>query len=474
MDNDSDLEIIVAGFDKRIYGWHHDGTSLPGYPPSSNLLLRFPTWEDLKDKLADLTWGSPTIVDLDTDGYLDMIIATGEGNFDDRYGGDSGGWHCPYAPPEGWSPGYCGGSIYALNRYGEAMPGFPRYFLEAFGSTPAVADTDGDGSLEIYVGSSNFYYRHSPDHPTYGFKIFGLDTQGNDLPGWEGGKDLGGPSPASPSIGDIAGDEKLEIVIAADDRMLYAFHSDGSMVAGFPMTPLTETGKAYLDYGHGISFPLADYDGDGKMEIFINQTWNVVVVDGNGQQLTSSNHPGDGRPVYMAGGNLFNTPAVGDIDQDGRLELIVSNSEVTVWDLPNSDDYSHWPLFKCNAARTSSQCHPGIMLFPSDMMITQALGENTEIMYTIHLRYWGKDTISWSADAPDNVKIFPTNGKLKDDHSAEITVTIFTEDLESGVHDLGSVQVTTSGHEVNLPVLQHGVSVFVGVAYRNYLPATYR
>jgi hypothetical protein len=470
MDNDGDLEIVSAGFDKRIYAWHHDGSLLPGYPPSSHHAIRFPQWQDFKGQLGDMTWGSPALVDLDNDGYLDMIIATGEGNFDDRWGGDSGGWSCPYRLPAGWAPGYCGGSIYAFNRFGEVMPGFPRYFLEALGSTPAVADTNGDGLLEIYVGTSSFYYNYSPDHPRYGFKLFGLDTRGNDLPGWEGGKDLGGATPASPSIGDIAGDEQMEIIIAADDLKLYAFHSDGNSVAGFPMKPLTQTGKSYLKYEHGVSFPLADYDSDGKMEIFLNQTWVVVVVDGNGQQLTSTNYPYDQRPTYYAGGNLFNTPALGDIDNDGRLELVVTNSNVSVWDLPDSQDLAHWSNFKCDSARVSRYCQRLITLWPPQVTILHQVGAGSNATYSTELHNTGINPVGWSASFPQTFSISPSAGTVATGVPAELTVSIPTSGLSKGTYHLGSYQITPEGDEYLAKDLDQDVTLVIGDLTYTFLP----
>ncbi|MFN2187359.1 MAG: FG-GAP repeat domain-containing protein, partial [Candidatus Promineifilaceae bacterium] len=351
LDNDGDLEIVASGFDKRVYAWHHDGTLVSGYPPDSFHADRFPTWPNLRNMLADDVWSSPALADLDRDGYLDVVTATGEGNFDQRYGGDSNGWTCPYAsPPLNGSPGYCGGSLYAFNRFGELLPGFPRYFLESMVSSIAVADVNEDGDYEIFAGFSDYYFTLSPDHPTYGFRLLGLDRYANDLPGWEGGKAMGGVSMMSPAIGDIAGDDGLEIVTLGADRKLYAWHANGTPVAGFPMTPLDTTGGTSAGFRSYTGIALADYDGDEKMEVFFNQGWAVTIVDGNGQQLTGTNYPNNNEAIYYGYGMLVNTPAIGDIDGDGKLELVATNSTARAWDLDDSTDKADWPMFRGNPA----------------------------------------------------------------------------------------------------------------------------
>ncbi len=472
LDNDGDLEIVAAGFDKRVYAWHHNGKLVSGFPPDSALSKRFPTWPNLKGQLADVTWGSPALADLDGDGFLDIVLATAEGNFDDRWGGDSGGWVCPYSLPNGWAPGYCGGSLYAFDRRGKVLPGFPRYFLEAMGSTPAVADVNDDGYPEIFVGTSDFYYKFSPDRPTQGFRLYGLDRFGKDLPGWKGGKYVGGGSPASPSIGDIAGDEQPEIVIGGMDKVLYAWHADGKLVSGFPMTPVTQSGKAHLGYMHGASFPLADYDGDGKMEIFVNQTWSVIVVDGDGGQLTSSNYPSDARPVYDVGGTLFNSPAVADINRDGKLELVATNSWAHVWRLPNSSDSVDWGMFKYDARRSSFDSIARLSVLPKEIFVFHQVGDSAPAIEPLPIRNTGQGAFEFSAATPKDVSLSPGTGLVKAGVPTLATVSISTQGKSKGVYNLGDIRISATMEEgaVQNSPSKHSVTLIVGEISQVYLP----
>ena len=478
LDRDGDMEIVAAGFDGRIYAWDHDGSLFPGFPPDSNLLDRFPMWGDLVGQLADTIWGSPTLADINNDGYLEIVLTTDEGNFDARWGGDAGGWICPYQLPPGWAPGYCGGSIYVLDRFGTNIPGFPYYVLEALQSTPAIIDVDGDGQSEMFFGTGTFYSSNSPDHPTDGFRVFGINSSGAVVPGWQSqggavtGKVVGGPTPASPAIGDIAGDDQPEIVMLAKDLKLYAWHLNGSLVSGFPMSPLTQSGQSLGIFDVGSSLLLANYDQDDKMEIFFNQAWIVNVVDGNGRQLTSSNHPNDGKPVYLTGGTLFNTPAVGDIDNDGRLELIASNSRLYVWDLPGNSDQAVWPMFKANMNRTAEFPQPRLQVAPSDIYILHPLDDKGAAITNLSIQNSGSGSFDWTAVYPNELTISQSSGTVSALGVAKTTVTIPTDGRGKGEYNLGNITINATMEAGAVINAQESVSVklIIDDFYRIFTP----
>lgn len=446
LDNDGDLEIVVGGFDKKIYAWHHTGQLLPGFAPDSWLRTKEPTWNDLKGRLADSIWGSPVIADLDNDGYDDIIISTDEGNY--SIGWDD--WDCPYRLPPGWAPGYCGGTVYALNRFGQVLPGFPIHLHEAIQSTPAIGDINNDGSLDIVVGTGAFYYNNSPDRPTNGFRVYAFNNRGQALPGWAGGKVTNGPVAASPSIGDISGDGRPEVVIAAmNERRLYAWNGSGQPVNGFPMTPVDHWGSTLATYDIGSSFILGDYDGDGKMEIFINQAWGVTIIDGNGQHITSTIFPGN-NPIYLTNGSLLNTPAVGDIDNDGRLELITHNSQLFVWDLDSSSDLADWPMFKRDAAGEGRMPLPPNLAAPTSFALVRQQGVGGRAEGTFHLNNVGAGDIDWTITGPSGVRVTPSSGTLLDG-SVIIDISRGTGGYGRGVHFLGNLTITGTIDGVPVP-----------------------
>lgn len=441
LDGDGDLEIVVGAFDTRVYAWHHDGSPVDGFPPPSKFYLE-QGWEGMASRLADTVWSSPALADLDGDGYLDVVIGTDEGMIGPQPDGST--WDCPYATPPGATNDYCGGTLYAWDRHGDPLAGYPKRILEIIQSSPAVADANYDGAPEVFVGAGSYYHNNSPDHPEYGFHLFAWGADGGVPLGWGGGQPTDGTVNASPVVGDIAGDIRPEIIVPSMDGKLYAWHANGVRVGGFPMTPRNLFGSPG-NYDFGKSPILADYDGDGKMEIFLTIGWSVAVVDGNGAMLTSTDANGQDKPYYYGDAPYLNNPAAGDIDGDGSLELVVHNSKLTVWDLPAAAREASWPMFRHDPARTGVvTSDPALKVKPHEIEAVWMKGDLPEERAAVTLHVSGMG-YKWQAEVDSaHLSLPQSSGSALGEQAVEVVITV-PPHLRPGVHAMGHVVVTVTG-----------------------------
>ena len=119
-----------------------------------------------------------------------------------------------------------------------------------------------------------------------------------------------------PTIFDVDGDGDLEIISVTDGTgNIFAFHDDGTLVAGWPIT--------WSDVNILSSPLICDVDGDGDLDI-------LIITDNNGRIFAFDECSGD----YDSGGwiplqnwdsNYFkgsdNFPALTDINEDGKSEI---------------------------------------------------------------------------------------------------------------------------------------------------------
>jgi hypothetical protein len=137
----------------------------------------------------------------------------------------------------------------------------------------------------------------------------------------------------TPAIGDIDGDKEPEIVDTAGEHV-YAWNADGSVVPGFPVRldpnlslPANRTRNDHIKRGFTASPTLGDLNGDGKLDIVApSLDGNVYVWDGSGNALPG--FPKRLRDPTIPGAEIINTAAVGNITGDSKPEIVVDTNEV--------------------------------------------------------------------------------------------------------------------------------------------------
>ncbi|MEQ8840642.1 MAG: S-layer homology domain-containing protein [Acidimicrobiales bacterium] len=339
------------------------------------------------DGWCEGVFSTPAIGDVDGDGHLDVVFAGFDFN------------------------------IWAVNRFGQPLSGFPFDNDDSVWSSAALFDSDGDGDMEIFIGGDSTpggYYDH------LGGVFRALDwTPGGVVNLWNA--EANEVFHSSPAIGDINNDGIPEAVIAtgnnwhtvcgngnslcragdgSDHSKVFAFQlHNGSPVPGFPVsTGGTVIGSPAIgdldndgdlevvvgsedqhvyawngdgsvdwrvrpDFGHlGTgrmqgSPIIADLDGDGGQDVAIGGEKGIALLDGmNGASLESGLHWTDRASFSWS---HESAPAVGVID--GARHLVFTGfdtprnqTRVAAYRLPNSSAQDAWPMLRNDAMRQGS------------------------------------------------------------------------------------------------------------------------
>jgi uncharacterized repeat protein (TIGR01451 family) len=360
MDLDGRVEVANVGWTvPNAYIWDDDGDLKPGWP---------------KSLLGDFNWPSPLLVDLNGDDDLELVaFAAKEGrlfawhhNGTEVVNGDNnpatngvliqipGGNFCYSSPAAGnldqdadpeivfclnISTGQTG-PIYAVNRNGTLVSGWPVH-TGAAGAPSAITSSPALGDLD-----KNGTLEVVVASERNGGRVHVLRNNGTNMPGWP--KDVpcltSQVRTSSPVLADIDNDTFLDVVFLTSNGLLYAWTRTGAVIAGFPVNYATGLGEATQ------STPaIGDIDDDGRMEIvFGDETGKLHAYNHNGT-------PVNGFPIQL-NGEVRGTPFIWDVDQDGLIEVGVAgwDSNVYIWDLPYAWNPNRipWPFFRHDAANT--------------------------------------------------------------------------------------------------------------------------
>lgn len=449
LDGNGDLEIAIGGLDRRLHAWHHTGQKVAGWPIDRNRNY----WRD--------AYSSPALADIDRDGLPEVIIGTND------------------YPIPGCPNPY---QLYAINGDGSFVPGFPVLTFQNIASSPAIGDIDGDGWLDIVVGTGTFDetcrwqdYVFTPE----GNKIHAWDHTGKPLPGWP--TTTGGNMSGSPALGDIDGDGDLEVIAGCSDyasnstcSKLYAWHGNGSLVPGFPVNPT----NAPMHVFH--SPILADYDGDGTVEIMVTAPTKrqIFVVEPDGTL-----NPDTSRTIAAS---LNNTPVVDDIDGDNFLETIIAAGDsagkgaIYIWDEVGSIYSSRpWPMFHHDSARSGLYTTPLSPQLAVDTEVRflhqQGSGEQAVGYITIENKGIGKFDWEITNLGVPNLQIKPSSGTLSKRKNVKLIVDTAGYTLNTW-HYLGdlSISATAFGQPVQSSPRTVAVWLYTGDLAQIYFPAIFQ
>jgi hypothetical protein len=321
LDDDPQAEIVVTFDNHQINVFNHDGTSV----------LAAPWYRNRANEFAGqrLGWGQ----------FIRWLSPRVE---DDHLHRHVGEW--PHPRTNAW--------------------------LQWTASPPSIADLDRDGRNEV-IGVPNVEKNVPYETQSYAFMVLDGAQRGgvrsarrhrgfrklpvSRKPAARGGDFYPPEGIPAPSIIDLRGDRRPEIVAPIPDGFVYAIGPDGRRLWRYDYA----RGRAETFASEVVA---ADLDRNGRSELVFGTygaapgSGRLVVLSARGRRLHDVRLRGQG-----SNGNGIGIPAapsLGDLDGDGRLEIVVTTFDhgIDVYRVSRSDARRlPWPTGRGNLLRNGAR-----------------------------------------------------------------------------------------------------------------------
>jgi len=336
-DNDGYEDLYVTAYGgNRLY--HNNGNG---------------TFTDVTEKSGTGGGGwstSAAWVDLDNDGLLDLVVLRYlQWDFDDTWCGEHREGYRSYCHPDIFP------AISPLVYHNDGNGHFTDITAKSGMDKPgkglgiAIADFDRDGKMDIVMANDSmleFLYRNKGDGT---FEEVGLPA--------EIAVDSDGRTYAGMGVDfqDYDNDGLPDLVITNLANQKYAlYRNNGDSSFSYDSYISGIGGMSLLHSGWGVRF--LDYDNDGRKDLLVAQGHDLDTIELNYPQLhykepmLLAQNTGHGFvDVSARSGDIFHQAwagrgmAIGDIDNDGRIDAVVTTNDGPAYVLHNETATdNHW------------------------------------------------------------------------------------------------------------------------------------
>ncbi|MCF4970141.1 VCBS domain-containing protein [Nostoc sp. CMAA1605] len=187
-------------------------------------------------------------------------------------------------------------------------------------AVPTLADIDGDGDLDVFIGDNNgntvFYLNTgtaiAPQFVFASSNRFGLTDVGNY---------------AAPTFADIDGDGDLDAFVGNRDGNTLFFRNTGTKTNPVFAAPTTNS-FGLTNVGNYAKPTFADIDGDGDLDAFVgNGNGNTLFYRNTGTAAAPQFAAPITNPFGLTNVEYDAAPTFADVDEDGDLDAFVGNRD---------------------------------------------------------------------------------------------------------------------------------------------------
>jgi hypothetical protein len=248
-------------------------------------------------------YNAPAPVDLDRDGDLDFLMGVLGGSFNPVATSADNFYYWERTSPT-------------------ALTLRTTRFLDGLDlgseTAPAVLDLDGDGDLDLIVGS-----KIDPGTGDAGRLTTFVNEGSATAPRYRQAETfrVGDAYHLIPAAGDLDADGDIDLLVGTWNHDILLLRNDGTRQA--PKWTLDPAGTIALARGSNAAPALADIDGDGDLDLFAGQANGAVSFYRNQGSRRSPRFVLAAETVGDIRAGRRSAPALVDLDGDGRLDLVV-------------------------------------------------------------------------------------------------------------------------------------------------------